>query len=172
MKKKKHSKLSVFCVVLIGFVFALGIILEIFVGDSNIEKVSVSVGQTFSLGEAEMKVNKVYFSDYMLEDLGRAEDGYRWVVVNATVHNPTSHKLTTSVERAWGTSVVYDNKYSYNSTFKNYRNFLATMKELIPLGSTTGIYTFKVPAEVERSNKPLSFVVENGSKRVTVEIRK
>lgn len=185
MKKDKTNKVKkkgrattwaiVFTCIVIVFILFIGIAYE----DADLKKINASIGQTFTLSEAEVKVNKIYFSNYAAGNVGRAEDGYKWIVVNATIHNPTNHEIELSYSpipltkyRTWSTKILYDNEYTYDGTYYNYTDFLDTVDKVIPLGSKTGVYAFRVPAEVERSNKPLVFTIQGGSTKVTIDIRK
>lgn len=177
-KAKKKGRATTWAIVFLCIVIVF-ILFIVAYEDGGVEKINASIGQTFTLGEAEVKVNKIYFSNYAAGNVGRAEDGYKWIVVNATIHNPTNHDIALSHSpvpltkfRTWGTKILYDNEYTYDGTYYNYTDFLDTVDKVIPLGSTTGVYTFTVPAEVERSNKPLAFIIQDSSTKVTIDIRK
>lgn len=177
-KVKKKGRATTWAIVFVCIVIVF-ILFIVAYEDGGVEKINASIGQTFTLGEAEVKLNKIYFSNYAAGNVGRAEDGYKWIVVNATIHNPTNHEIELSYSpipltkfRTWGTKILYDNQYTYDGTYYNYTDFLDTVDKVIPLGSTTGVYTFKVPAEVERSNKPLAFTIQDSSTKVTIDIRK
>lgn len=165
--KKKMSKGAIIAIVC-SVIFVL-ILLGSILGSSGItneeEKsnqpkiTDYQVNETFKFDGLEITIKSWETTKYLKGDI-KADDGYEWVVLNATIHNPkseTAYLMEGSLfpSQIYTEHLLYNGKVKYNARYYQYSDWILTHESIMPLGTLSGIYSFMVPSTVANSENSL-----------------
>lgn len=120
----------------------------------NLNQVTCHIGEEFEFDGLKITINSWEITDRLLNSSNfKAKEGYKWVVLNATIFNPTSKTISLTEgeffpTRKYTTTLIYSDQYKYNQTYYNYLDWISTHDDIMPLGKINGIYSYLVPDSV------------------------
>lgn len=135
-------------ILVVGAIVLIAVLAANRLGNNNINYKYITFGETVEFENISLKVNGYQISTYADGGTYYAGDDNYWILIDAEITNLTNKTISIydySENISYG---LGENSANYNSSFTYSDYFILSSSEVLPFGSTKGVYAYRVPRTI------------------------